>query len=122
MSDPLTADTAAAVDAIRDALNLHQWSAARGSCWCDWTTVHPDDLSIEDQFIDHQAAAVVAALAATDDSGDTGGGAAVERVRALIEAADALEGGLGVEGIPRNLYEFRQWLRARALAGTEETR
>lgn len=33
---------------------------------------------------------------------------------ALHEAANALEGGLGVEGIPRNLYEFRQWLRARA--------
>lgn len=36
--------------------------------------------------------------------------------RALIAAADDLEGRLGTEGAPRNLWEFRQWLRDRAAA------
>lgn len=33
---------------------------------------------------------------------------------ALRDAADDLEGRLGTKGHPRNLYEFRAWLRARA--------
>lgn len=36
------------------------------------------------------------------------------RADALNSAADDLEGGLGVEGIPRTLWDFRQWLRWRA--------
>jgi hypothetical protein len=33
---------------------------------------------------------------------------------ALRDAADDLEGRLGTKGSPRNLWEFRAWLRARA--------
>jgi hypothetical protein len=33
---------------------------------------------------------------------------------ALRDAADDLEGRLGTKGAPRNLWEFRAWLRARA--------
>jgi hypothetical protein len=44
------------------------------------------------------------------------------RAEALGKAADALEGGLGVEGTPKTLWEFRMWLRGpaalRAAAGT----
>lgn len=36
------------------------------------------------------------------------------KAEALREAADALEGGLATRGIPRNLYEYRAWLRTRA--------
>ena len=42
--------------------------------------------------------------------------AALARVKAeaLQEAADRLEGMLGVEGTPKTLWDFRQWLRDRA--------
>lgn len=36
------------------------------------------------------------------------------KAEALEEAATSLEGGLGVEGTPGTLYEYRAWLRARA--------
>ena len=38
------------------------------------------------------------------------------KAEALEEAATSLEGGLGVEGTPGTLYEYRAWLRARAAA------
>ena len=38
------------------------------------------------------------------------------KAEALEEAATSLEGGLGVEGTPGTLYEYRAWLRARAVA------
>lgn len=38
------------------------------------------------------------------------------KAEALEEAATPLEGGLGVEGTPGTLYEYRAWLRARAAA------
>ena len=40
----------------------------------------------------------------------------VVKAEALEEAATSLEGGLGVEGTPGTLYEYRAWLRARAAA------
>lgn len=36
------------------------------------------------------------------------------KAKALREAANDLEGKLGIEGTPRDLWEFRQWLRDRA--------
>ena len=36
------------------------------------------------------------------------------KAEALREAADRLEGGLGVEGTPETLWDFRQWLRKQA--------
>lgn len=38
------------------------------------------------------------------------------KAEALEEAATSLEGGLGVEGTPGTLYEYRAWLRARTAA------
>lgn len=40
--------------------------------------------------------------------------------QALRDAADALEGRLGVAGTPKTLWEFRHWLRARAAGGEVE--
>ena len=42
-----------------------------------------------------------------------------DRAAVLNEAADALEGRLGTDGAPRDLYEFRLWLRDRAAEATQ---
>lgn len=57
------------------------------------------------KFPEHVRQATAAALAPV---------IAEAQAEALREAADTLEGGLAVPGIPKNLYTFRTWLRARA--------
>jgi hypothetical protein len=80
---------------------------------------HPDILAAADEGRARAAAMVEAGgYTEADQRADKAFlvGANYGRSVALNEAADALEGGLGVEGTPRDLYEFRLWLRARAAA------
>ncbi len=84
------------------ALMMHRgWQGY--DCTCGLDDLGP----VERETVTRIAGAVLALPGRTE---------AEVKAEALEEAATSLEGGLGVEGTPGTLYEYRAWLRARAAA------
>lgn len=114
MSDPLTADTAAAVDVVAEVLAEHDWFTPRGYAWpcCQCGAEFPSN--DEAEVYAHVAAAVVAAL-----SGEPTATGAAGAARVLNEAADEVR-RIRVHGLDPGMdshptaRHFEQWLRDRA--------
>lgn len=97
MTDTLTTTIAKEMD-------LHRRCYNGAACVCGWVGT---DWGRE--HTEHAAPLIAAAVVSVSATHN-------EQVAAdaLRDAADFLEGKLGTPGIPHDLWEFRQWLRARA--------
>lgn len=85
---------------VEAVLREHEWFTPRGYAW-PCCNCGEEFTGGEDAAYAHVAAVLRVEIESA--LGDV-----------LREAADDLEGRLGTDGAPRNLYEFRQWLRRRA--------
>lgn len=87
---------------------LHrEWDRLPGEDVCECDLIDIAEIGDID-LLTRQAQAVLALIGGRTE--------AEVKAKALEEAATSLEGGLGVEGTPGTLYEYRAWLRARAAA------